>query len=633
MYTPKEGESVEVEILDPGFEGSRWEATVKSVDLEKRTAVVEYSELLNDDEGGKLKEERDFAHVWPVPKGDWDVPLSERNVGDSVDCWCEDGWWQGVVYIACEDGLLVFFPLTPGPPEMKAVTPGSVSKGTEKVRSGVDWDEEARQWVPRPILVYEGSRDYRRKKQVPKKEKNCDDNWTDDEEEGNGCQDFSVDDFIHKKVPFPYELEREQKLSRREKMKKRQQENEEDSDEDVRLTLISSTTVTPASSCIGAEQSELQAQEPVSNSTPETGTPNPTTRDILSDALVSSPGRQCVDEPQSTEEPKEIRAVDSSKANRKSKKELRKRELDREAGRKEKRSKPVAKKSKEPLTKVSGKRARVDIDLEAHKSTKVSRRQSRSAGKEVSGHRKEQEKHKIHSTPRKDRKRKSSQTLASRDELYPVSKHIDAQPAQEYAPQPGIDTYPPRIEVNDWKQLLYKRTKLEGRFAGCCPGVKVCVDGLGWAFSEDVIARSLKEKLSGVSRVDFASGMLFGRRRYSSGYACITFSSIEYAVRGMAELDSYYLCIPGCPVARPLIAHFPMWVDNPWGMDDVPGRVPLEAGVVPPHFCQMNTIEFDSGVEWRHLRRVQAAAKKALCSAYTEEITKVTGFISGTTWK
>lgn len=650
MYAPKEGECVEVEILDPGFEGSRWEAVVRSVNLEKKTAVVEFAELLSDDNSGKLKEERDFEHIWPVPKNDWDMPLSERHVGDPVDCWSEDGWWQGVVYIACNDGLLVYFPLTPGSPDMKAVTPETVSKCAERVRTGADWDAETSQWVPRPIQVYEGNRDYR-KKLLPKREKVQDDHWTDDETEENTCQEFFVDDFVQKRVPYPYELEREQKMTRRERRKRSQQENGEDNDEDVKLVLISSTRVIPsaASSYIETDQSGLQTRGAVNKGTSASNTPNPTAQEIVSGTLPSGLDRPSMNESHRTEKPRRNRAVLSPKAQKtsKTKQSLGKPDmagkLDRtdmpvsqKVDRRKKKAGSVAEKPNALSSgkKVSLKRAREDTSLEVEKDIKHSRKQCESIGKGNTRRTNGQEKAQNNVTSRQGAIHRSSHSQASKDVVLSVSEVEDSQQIQHKAsrslnkPLLGIDNGYHKIEAVGWKQILYKRTKLMGRFAGCCMGPKVCVDGLGWAYDEDVVARSLKEKLSGVSRVDFASGMLFGsRRRYSSGYACITFNSIEYAVRGLVELDSYYLCIPGCPVARPLIAHFPMWSSSPWGMDDVPGRVPLESGVVPPHFCQMNTIEFDSGVEWRHLRQVQVSAKKALCKSYIEEITKVRGFI------
>lgn len=524
MYIPKVSEAVEVDIPDPGFEDSKWSGIVQSVDMERQVALIEFKDLLESDAPPvKLTEEREFEHIWPTPVDDSSTDLINRSVGDCVDCWCDDGWWKGIVYVACNDGLLVYFEATPDLSEVKGVTPETMAKGKERLRTGMDWDQELQGWTKRPSIFLEGSRDYREKvpenKLAPPPDK---EGWTD--EEMDPCQQFHVSDFLEGKVAYPIEQEKSHNLYRC--------DGQDDTGTIEKLKVLTNVQKGPS--------------------------------------LVQSTG-------QKLEHTGQAESKDTSVAMNKT----------RPCRRNEGKSKSCAREKDHKLNK-----SRLQGVSKAHTNKRKSlgskgweRLQEKALNKKQ--------------TPNKAKRalQKQEMTGAFADKL----RHA-----------PSLD----------WKSLLTKRSKEEGKFSGLCLCPKICVDGLGWVYDEAVLTRSFHEKLVGVRRVDFASGIVFGSgRRYSAGYACITFDSIELAVRGMIELDSYYLSIPGCPVIRPLIAHFPLWISNPWGMHGVPGQIALESCVA--HFSQMNTIEFDGGVEWRRLNRIHAHAKQRLMSSYSAEIEKV----------
>lgn len=104
----KKGAQVEVSLEDEGFRGSWYTATVlrppPQKNSKKRRLLVQFDTLTTTD-GGKrtnhpLRETVDLILVRPIP------PRESRRrflVGEDVDAFHNDGWWEGIV-IAVLDG-------------------------------------------------------------------------------------------------------------------------------------------------------------------------------------------------------------------------------------------------------------------------------------------------------------------------------------------------------------------------------------------------------------------------------------------------------------------------------------------------------------------------------------------------
>ncbi|EFN52594.1 hypothetical protein CHLNCDRAFT_138621 [Chlorella variabilis] len=159
----REGDAVEVggDPEEEGWEGSWWGAVL--LKAKKKRAKVRYDEML--DEGGKdkLVEEVDASRLRPkCPDDSLAVPLSRRMPGDPIDCWHEDGWWEGYVHRVFDDHLTVYFPASQEeyddiyPPTRPRPDPEA-----HRVRTGKNWDAEQQAWVPRPRRAFKGARNLR----------------------------------------------------------------------------------------------------------------------------------------------------------------------------------------------------------------------------------------------------------------------------------------------------------------------------------------------------------------------------------------------------------------------------------------------------------------------------------------
>lgn len=108
----KPGAAVEISSDEPGFRGSWYPGTVVTTPSDSVRCQVEYTTLFFDKEGRKrLKEVVDMAQLRPPAP-----PMSEREkkrviaVGEEVDAFYNDGWWEGVVTEVLGDGKFsVFF--------------------------------------------------------------------------------------------------------------------------------------------------------------------------------------------------------------------------------------------------------------------------------------------------------------------------------------------------------------------------------------------------------------------------------------------------------------------------------------------------------------------------------------------
>ncbi|KAI7842797.1 hypothetical protein COHA_003543 [Chlorella ohadii] len=165
----QDGARVEVsgDPEDPGFAGSWWTAVVVRQQRRGRGGVqitVRYDELLEDDGVTKAEETVPASRVRPACADDsCTKPLADRLPGEPVDCWHDDGWWEGYVHRVYDDHLTVFFPASneeytdihapAKPPDPTA----------HRVRTGRNWDAEQGAWVARPRKAFEGSGDFRSK--------------------------------------------------------------------------------------------------------------------------------------------------------------------------------------------------------------------------------------------------------------------------------------------------------------------------------------------------------------------------------------------------------------------------------------------------------------------------------------
>ncbi|CAN0855242.1 Protein AGENET DOMAIN (AGD)-CONTAINING P1, partial [Linum grandiflorum] len=86
------GAKVEVKSDEAGFQGAWFAGTIVAV-LENDRFMVEYSNLLTDDETDYLKEEVNASDVRPCPP---EVSITQfYGLLDVVDAWSHDAWWVG----------------------------------------------------------------------------------------------------------------------------------------------------------------------------------------------------------------------------------------------------------------------------------------------------------------------------------------------------------------------------------------------------------------------------------------------------------------------------------------------------------------------------------------------------------
>ncbi|CAD7700278.1 unnamed protein product [Ostreobium quekettii] len=191
-------------------------------------------------------------------------------------------------------------------------------------------------------------------------------------------------------------------------------------------------------------------------------------------------------------------------------------------------------------------------------------------------------------------------------------------------PQTGVltgnETGESAKDKRNWRKMLHDRGQKE-LFNGKVIGPKLCIDNLGWVFQDDKIKKDLVAMLDGVEDIEFATGEFDGKR-YSAGWACATFKSVEAAVCAMEKLDTMYMEVPCCPIPRPLVPHFPMWEAYPWGRHtDMPGYLDVR-GEVSPHFAQKNSIEYRAAIKWRHSDQLTGNVKEQLCQECVDKVCK-----------
>ncbi|WOL05150.1 hypothetical protein Cni_G13876 [Canna indica] len=148
------GENVEVLFCDEGLRGSWHTGTV--IDCRGCSRLIEYRDLLSEDECSKLKElvpvsaiiegktrrlQKNFrGRIRPLPPF-CDIDISKIRYGLCVDALVDDAWWEGVV-IDHEEGSrhrLILFPDL-GDQHMVSI---------DQLRLTQEWNEVSESWTPR----------------------------------------------------------------------------------------------------------------------------------------------------------------------------------------------------------------------------------------------------------------------------------------------------------------------------------------------------------------------------------------------------------------------------------------------------------------------------------------------------
>ncbi|XP_020243649.1 uncharacterized protein LOC109821903, partial [Asparagus officinalis] len=153
------GEHVEVRYSDEGLKGSWHSGTV--IGLEKHTRLVEYRNLVGEDNYSRLKEQihvsdaiegltvttqknyRGHIRRLPPPR---EIQKSEIKYGLCVDALVNDAWWEGVVIDHAEDSkeCLIFFP-DQGDQQIVNI---------DNLRLTQEWNEVSGHWRPRGEWVF-----------------------------------------------------------------------------------------------------------------------------------------------------------------------------------------------------------------------------------------------------------------------------------------------------------------------------------------------------------------------------------------------------------------------------------------------------------------------------------------------
>ncbi|KAK7278032.1 hypothetical protein RJT34_23054 [Clitoria ternatea] len=100
------GKWVEVSSDEDGFGGAWFSATVVEV-MGNGKFLVEYKNLLADDDSHLLREEVDALHIRPYPS---DIYVADRfRLLDEVDALYNDGWWVGVISKVLPDSKYIVY--------------------------------------------------------------------------------------------------------------------------------------------------------------------------------------------------------------------------------------------------------------------------------------------------------------------------------------------------------------------------------------------------------------------------------------------------------------------------------------------------------------------------------------------
>jgi hypothetical protein len=131
------GTTVEVSSEEEGFQGAWFSAKV--IEQMGNKFIIEYNTLRNNDDTAFLQEEVDSQHIRPDLPEKFDRGWSFK-VGDEVDAFHNDGWWEGyIVEVLPDDMYTVYF----------RVSRDQLKFGPSNIRIHREWLDG--KWIP-PLL-------------------------------------------------------------------------------------------------------------------------------------------------------------------------------------------------------------------------------------------------------------------------------------------------------------------------------------------------------------------------------------------------------------------------------------------------------------------------------------------------
>ncbi|XP_030536770.1 protein AGENET DOMAIN (AGD)-CONTAINING P1-like [Rhodamnia argentea] len=90
------GQEVEIASKEEGFLGSYYAAIIVTY-IENEFYLVQYKELLKEDESGPLREVVQGVDIRPTPPAKSFPMAAGFTVLDRVDALYNDGWWTGMI--------------------------------------------------------------------------------------------------------------------------------------------------------------------------------------------------------------------------------------------------------------------------------------------------------------------------------------------------------------------------------------------------------------------------------------------------------------------------------------------------------------------------------------------------------
>ncbi|BDA46707.1 hypothetical protein COCOBI_09-1600 [Coccomyxa sp. Obi] len=163
MATFRVGVDVEVQQdpNDPGLRGCWFTATITHV--ARGNYTVEYHEIITDD-GARDTDVVPLSRLRPIyPDDSRSVPLERRSCGEPVDCWYDDGWWEGYVHVTTDTKIVVTFPEGTADEVEVPLDQSDVEKESDRtrLRTRRKWLYRERVWTPVTWKTWPGARNER----------------------------------------------------------------------------------------------------------------------------------------------------------------------------------------------------------------------------------------------------------------------------------------------------------------------------------------------------------------------------------------------------------------------------------------------------------------------------------------
>ena len=669
-FAPQIGDKVERIMDEEGFKDCFFEATVVAMKDGKFT--VEYAELEEEDESGrKLRETVALEGIRPCPSDDsLSKPLSERVLGEAVDCWYEGGWWMGYVHKIFGEGLKVFFPGSPDTDDIVSVAASDMSATSVRVRTGFDWDAKAQEWQGRENRKYHGARDLRKKLQVKPKpavkqgvpseagrpqgsegilegrkldkrtaQSRLVADWSEDEDESDSELDSEQDAVQLKETPRDAMVDSEKECTAGKSEQPQQREAQQ-----VRPTVTQNAhqSSTPGlmqvkkaavdgkplarvavgdrknavKKDVGQGQGKAIGPErhlPTVGNKRKSGQDRMKLGGRIDGSIVSShkvgfrfPKKDVSRLKKPWEEEKRALKMRLAGDATIHRPPLKKQKIGRSTN-----YKTVSAQRAEQMAAFFASPEKGEREAGGQGAQNLPVGSHSSQAKDLASY---------FDSPQKDARHGNGEGVSLDPKLRP-----GAAPASKPFTIPKLTddpTFLANMDTRSWKQRLKERMQNKLRYNGEGIECQVCIDNLGLVFDDSTLKRDLQTKFNTVERIEFATGEFDGKR-YSCGWGCLTFKNERAAVLALEKLDKMYLKVPCCPIPRPIIAHFPMWTKYPWGDEgDMPGYLKVDS-VVPPHFAQRNTIEFRAAIQWRRNENVLSNTKEELCRRFVQRIVPI----------